>query len=109
MSVTVLYFARSRELVGRSKQNITIKDIEAQVADSAATAAVAVPSSAEPTSAAVATVRSLVAHLIALHPALKDLLACALLSLNQEFVAMDSTQRLSDGDEVAFIQPISGG
>ena len=122
----MLYFARSRELLGRSHQDITLASVAeseaaAAAATAASTAAVSAPVSAaaavatvaaSPTATSPATavsVRMFVSHLLALHPALTSLLPCAMLALNQEFVAPESEQLLRAGDELAFIQPISGG
>jgi len=110
MSVRVLYFARSRELVGRSEEEVRLDTIEkTDVATSAAGSVATEAAPPAPAAAAAVSVKRLLQHLVTLHPALSSLLGCSLLALNHEFVAMDSDTPLSDGDEVAFIQPISGG
>jgi molybdopterin converting factor small subunit len=121
MSVRVLYFARSRELVGRGEEEVQLGVIAAHAqqaaaketnpsasADSSASASAA-SSSVAGAGAAVVSVRQLLSYLVSVHPALSSLVACSLLALNQEFVACDSDASLRAGDEIAFIQPISGG
>jgi len=53
--------------------------------------------------------RSLLSFLLHSHPQLSSLLPTSLLALNQEFIGADSDAPLRPGDELAFIQPISGG
>jgi molybdopterin converting factor small subunit len=127
MSVRVLYFARSRELVGRGEEEVQLSVIAAHAqqaaakganlsatpagaasADSAASASAASSGAAGEGTVAV-SVRQLLSYLVSVHPALSSLVACSLLALNQEFVACDSDAPLRAGDEIAFIQPISGG
>lgn len=98
MSVRVLYFARSRELLGQGQEHVLLSDVAAH-ASSAGTSV----------STASVSVRLVLAYLVALHPPLESLVACSLLALNHDFVACDSEHIVKDGDEVAFIQPISGG
>lgn len=57
-----------------------------------------------PEDASVAALRT---RLGETHPALAPLLARAAVAVNQEYA--DDTQRLSPGDEVALIPPVSGG
>ncbi len=105
MSVRVLYFARSREIIGRSQEDVPLDAVRALAQSKAvdgdeisATAAASVP-----------TVSQLLAYLVHHHPSLQSLVECTLLALNQEFIQPTSSVALVDGDEVAFIQPISGG
>jgi molybdopterin converting factor small subunit len=108
MSVRVLYFARSRELMGRSEEEIQLANVEQHLRAAATTAATAEASSPSAASRAV-RVCDLLAFLVHSHPALAPLVPCTLLALNQEFVQPSSDAPLSKGDELAFIQPISGG
>lgn len=106
MSVRVLYFARSRELMGRSAQEVKLDDVAKHAASTAAGAS---GDSGAAAAAPVASVRSLLSFLLHSHPQLSSLLPTSLLALNQEFIASDSDAQLRHGDELAFIQPISGG
>jgi molybdopterin converting factor small subunit len=55
------------------------------------------------------TVASLIATLTTTYPGLVPVLTAAVLSLNLEYIAVDSTQALAANDELAIIPPISGG
>ena len=81
MVVKVLFFASCRDLVGTSEASISLPD-RARVTD-------------------------LFARLAEEHPRLQKMEASLMVSVNQAYV--DRTRRLSDGDEVAFIPPVSGG
>jgi molybdopterin converting factor small subunit len=105
MSVRVLFFARSRELMGRSAQEVQLDDVAKHTAATAAASADSAAAAAPP----APSVRSLLAFLLHSHPQLSSLLPTSLFALNQEFVAADSDAPLRQGDELAFIQPISGG
>ena len=80
IAIRVRFFARLRELAGVESQEVK--------------------------SSPGATVASVYAAMRAYHPALppQDGVRAA---LNHEFVDWDAT--ISDGDEVAFIPPVSGG
>ncbi len=54
-----------------------------------------------------ATVADLVAQIVSEHPRFGEIEASLMVSVNQGYVARDD--RLNEGDEVAFIPPVSGG
>ncbi len=108
MSVRVLYFARSREIIGRSQEDVPLDAIRA-LAQSKADGGDEVSATATAATAAAPTVSQLLAYLVHHHPSLQSLVECTLLALNQEFIQPTWIVSLADGDEVAFIQPISGG
>jgi molybdopterin synthase catalytic subunit len=81
MKVKIKLFARLRELTGAGSLERTLTD-EATIAD-------------------------LLALLQQEFPKLADVAPRTIISLNQEFAAPQS--RLSEGDEVAFFPPVSGG
>ncbi len=81
MEVKVLFFASCRDLVGTREASISLPE-RACVAD-------------------------LLARLAEDRPRLREMEASLMVSVNQTYV--DRSQRLSDGDEVAFIPPVSGG
>lgn len=54
-----------------------------------------------------ATVQALFDHLAAQYPALNEMSKSLVLAVNRKFVPR--TQLLADGDEVAFMPPVSGG
>jgi molybdopterin synthase catalytic subunit len=81
MKVTIKLFARLRELVGAGT-------LERNVADDA-------------------TIADLIEHLQAEFPKLTDVASRTIISVNKDFV--DIQTRLAEGDEVAFFPPVSGG
>lgn len=81
--VTVLFFARGRELAGVSQRTVDLKD-------------------------AADTVQ-LIKFMLAEYPKLSEIVASTVLSLNQEYLDPTETVPLKDGDEVAVIPPVSGG
>jgi MoaE-MoaD fusion protein len=81
MQVTVRYFAGHRDMTGRSHESIELPDD--------------------------ATVGSLWELLVSRYPRLAGYTGRMLYALNQEYATLTST--LGDGDEVAFIPPVSGG
>ena len=83
MSITlrVLFFASCRDIVGEREREITIRE--------------------------GATVVDLVEAIGDDHPKFRTLAPSLMVSVNQDYV--DRTQPLCDGDEVAFIPPVSGG
>lgn len=82
MQITVLFFATLRDLVGQRELTIELND-------------------------AGATISQLRQELIGRYPALEDNLRVALSAINEDF-AFDHDS-ISDGDEVAFFPPVSGG
>ncbi|MCY3764113.1 MAG: molybdopterin converting factor subunit 1 [Gemmatimonadetes bacterium] len=81
MEVKVLFFASCRDLVGTPEASVSLPE-RASVAD-------------------------LLARLAEEHPRLQEMEGSLMVSVNQTYV--DRTRWLSDGDEVAFIPPVSGG
>ena len=84
VSVTLLLFAKARELVGKSSVIIRL------------------PSS-------VSTSASLVSHILSLYPVLQRLGNTFVLSLNENYIDPEEEIVLRSGDELAVIPPISGG
>lgn len=82
MQITVLFFATLRDRVGARQITIAIDDGSGSIA-------------------------GLRRELTARYPAAADNLRVALAAINEEF-AFDH-ERISDGDEVAFFPPVSGG
>lgn len=83
MGVTVLFFARGRELAGRSEAVVELTD----ASDTA----------------------SLWTYLLIQFPDLKQIMDTSVFSLNQEYLAPGQNVSLKDRDEVAVIPPVSGG
>ncbi len=108
MSVRVLYFARSREIIGRSEEDVSLDAVRA-LAQAKADGGDEISATAADSAAAAPTVSQLLSYLVHHHPSLQSLVEYTLLALNQEFTPPTSIAALVDGDEVAFIQPISGG
>jgi molybdopterin converting factor subunit 1 len=81
LAVDIRYFAMIREIVGRSSERRRVPD--------------------------GITVGELFDRLIAEHPRLERLKPIAMLMVNKAYVSSD--YRLREGDEVAFIPPVSGG
>jgi molybdopterin converting factor subunit 1 len=84
MRVTVRLFARLRELAGRESWPLEL-----------------------PGAGASATVADVWAAVAAEHPALAPFARAMSCAVNAEFARMTSTVR--DGDDVAFLPPVSGG
>ena len=85
MTLTVRYFAWLRERAGRSEESVALPE-------------------------GVATVSGLIAHLAGLDEAHAAAFAHAGLvraAVNQEFAGPEAP--VSDGDEVAFFPPVTGG
>lgn len=81
MKVKVLFFASCREMVGTREAEMTVAD--------------------------GATVAEVIAEISAAHPRFGEIERLLMVSVNQDYVGRDAA--LSDGDEVAFIPPVSGG
>jgi len=86
VQVTILFFARAREIAQTSSQTLSISE----------------------TDATIAGVR---AALITAIPELASALPSAVFALNLNYVAVNDEARTSvrEGDEIAVIPPISGG
>lgn len=82
MTITVLYFAAVRELVGRDEERLSLPDD-------------------------VRTIDALAAHLARVHPALDGRLAAVRFARNEEFAR--GSDAVADGDVVALIPPVAGG
>jgi MoaE-MoaD fusion protein len=81
MQVRTLFFGMLKELTGRGSDLLTLSEH--------------------------ATVGDVFTHYEKLVPRLGDFAASIAISINQEFAGPDS--KLKDGDEVAFLPPVSGG
>ena len=84
VAVSLLLFAKARELVGSSSVSLSL------------------PSS-------TSTYSDLVSSVLESFPVLKRLGDTFVLSLNENYIDQDSEITLSAGDELAVIPPISGG
>lgn len=82
MTVTVLYFAALRELLGLAEEQLAI-------------------------GAAGLSVSQLAEQLLQRHPELGPYLASVRFAVNESFV--DATARVAPGDTLALIPPVSGG
>jgi molybdopterin synthase sulfur carrier subunit len=82
VTVTVLYFAAVRDLVGRDEESLDL-----------------------PTG--VTTIDTLAAHLTSLHPSLAGRLKHVRFARNEEFAA--PTDPILAGDTIALIPPVAGG
>lgn len=83
MKVNVLYFAVSREVVGKSQE-------ELELADGCST-------------------QKLLTRLVEAYPGLESVMKACVFAVNQEYVPPGQEMVLKDGDEVAIIPPLSGG
>ena len=83
MKVKVLFFAGSREAVGKSEEVVELAD--------------------------GATTSTLVQQLLELHPGLTSVMKSCVLAVNQEYVQLLEDIPLKQDDEVAIIPPLSGG
>ncbi len=81
MRARVLFFGMLKDLVGRSSEEIDLPD--------------------------GADLGSIFEHYAAQQPRLRDLAPSIVAARNQEFAALSTP--LADGDEVAFLPPVSGG
>ena len=79
--VKVLYFAQAREAAGVGREELVLP--------------------------AEASVSALVAKSLGLHGRLGSVAGSMKVAVNEEIA--DPDQRLSDGDEVAFLPPVAGG
>ena len=84
VAVSLLLFAKARELVGSSTVSLSL------------------PSS-------TSTYSDLVTFILETFPVLKRLGGTFVLSLNENYIDQDSELSLRPGDELAVIPPISGG
>ena len=84
VAVSLLLFAKARELVGSSTVSLSL------------------PSS-------TSTYSDLVTFILETFPILKRLGSTFVLSLNENYIDQDSELSLRPGDELAVIPPISGG
>lgn len=82
MTVTLLYFAALRELLGTGEERVEL-------------------------AGEVSTVQQLADDLVKRHPTLRPHLASVRFAVNESFV--DSHASVQDGDTVALIPPVSGG
>lgn len=81
--ISVLFFARGRELAGLSETHVDLQDA---------------PNTAQ-----------LIKHLLEKFPRLTEIMATTVLSLNQEYLDPSQVVPLKGGDEVGVIPPVSGG
>lgn len=82
MTITVLYFAAVRDLVGRDEERMDL-----------------------PTG--VGTIEALAAHLTAVHPPLAGRLGYVRFARNEELA--NASDPVVDGDTIALIPPVAGG
>jgi molybdopterin converting factor subunit 1 len=82
LTITVLFFAAVRELVGKGEQSLTLPG-------------------------GIQTLRQLSDHLQELVPALEGRLGAVRWARNEELVGLDAA--LADGDVIAIIPPVAGG
>ncbi len=94
LSVSVLYFARARELVGVSSEYIEVL-AEGKAGEGRASV----------------SLHQIRVQLVDLHPAIADVLSSPSTSLavNCSYVDSEADARVFEGDEVAVIPAVSGG
>eukprot|EP00877_Chromochloris_zofingiensis_P007518 jgi/Chrzof1/3019/Cz12g08130.t1 len=83
MKVTVLFFAKSREVANKPEEVYDLDD--------------------------KATTATLLEKLLAQHPQLESVMKSCVFAVNQEYVQLKEAVQLKNGDEVAVIPPLSGG
>ena len=81
MNIKVLFFASCRDLIGSSEREMTLPD--------------------------GATITDLISKLASEQTRFTEMAPSLMVSVNQAYVERDAV--LQDGDEVAFIPPVSGG
>ena len=81
MTVKVLFFASCRDLIGERERRVILPE--------------------------GATVRDLIAEVSSEHASFAAMAPSLMVSVNQDYV--DRVAVLKEGDEVAFIPPVSGG
>jgi molybdopterin converting factor subunit 1 len=81
VNIKTLFFATCRDIVGE-------REVSMDIAEGA-------------------TVSDLIEKVSSEHPAFRSMGPSLMVSVNQSYV--DRTEQLNDGDEVAFIPPVSGG
>ena len=81
MNIKLLFFASCRDLIGTGERQMTLSD--------------------------GATVTDLISKLASEQARFTDMAPSLMVSVNQAYVERDA--ELQDGDEVAFIPPVSGG
>ncbi|CAB1102354.1 unnamed protein product [Ectocarpus sp. CCAP 1310/34] len=84
MKVKVLFFASCREMAGTKETSLELPG----------------------DSSSIAQLRE---HIVKKLPGLQPVAATVTLALNQEYLDPEQDAPLKEGDEVAFIPPISGG
>ena len=82
MTITVLYFAAVRDLVGKDEEPLTLPP-------------------------GVNTIATLAAHLAVVHPPLEGRLGYVRFARNEEFAQPGDP--ITDGDTIALIPPVAGG
>lgn len=82
MRVRVLYFAATRDLLGRAEEELDLPP-------------------------EIGTLQAFLVHLESLHPTLAGRLDAVRVAQNETFASLD--QRLSEGDILALIPPVAGG
>lgn len=81
-TVTILYFAAVRDLVGRDEEKLDLPD-------------------------SVTTISALTTHLPSVHAALEGRLSAVRFARNEEFAL--ATDPIASGDVIALIPPVAGG
>jgi molybdopterin synthase sulfur carrier subunit len=80
MTLTILYFAKARDLAGTSEERLELE---------------------------AATLRDVLARLIELHPSLRGATDKMRVARNESFAELD--EQPNDGDVIALIPPVAGG
>lgn len=90
MQVKILFFAKAKDVTGRSHCIVTLGEGETPVP---------------------ATLAGALQALLAMEPMLAPILPTCSVAINQEFVLAEkaSTLTLKEGDEMAILPPVSGG
>lgn len=85
VSLKLLFFAKARELVGRSETRLSVRSSD------------------------IVTGEALKRTVLMAFPNLMPISASVIVALNQEYITDGDTVLLRENDEVAIIPPISGG
>lgn len=81
-SITILYFAAVRDLVGKDEEKLEVPE-------------------------AVTTIAALATHLQSVHASLEGRLSAVRFARNEEFAL--ATDPIANGDVIALIPPVAGG
>lgn len=115
MQLTVLFFARAREIVGAASHTYDVQHQQQSSTSQQHQNAISKPFNDDDASAndGAVTIDELLQTLTQHHPDLSELLSQCMLSVNLEYINIHTAEvlamPLNSDDEIALIPPISGG